>query len=59
MENFELFYHEDTIEVRYKDQVENMISFVFHDIHWWHLMNNDNAVFVLDKYCYNYGIDAL
>ena len=54
-----LLYHGDTVYVRYKDPVGDIISVVFHDIHWWYLMINDNAYSVLDYLHLNGVIDAL
>ena len=45
-----LFYHDNTVDVSYKVQVDNMISVVFHNNHRWHLMLRDNAHWVLDYF---------
>ena len=37
-EPFVLFYHDDTVDVPYKYQVDDMISVVVHDNNLWHLM---------------------
>ena len=38
-----LLYHDDTVDVSYKEQFDNMISVVVHNNYWWHLMLHDNA----------------
>ena len=36
------FYCDGTVDIRYKKLVDNMISVVFHDNHWWHFMFHNN-----------------
>ena len=42
---FDQFYHENTVGVNYKVQVDNVISVVVHDNHWchWILCKNANS----------------
>ena len=42
-----LFYNDNTVDVGYKQQVDNAIYIVFHDNNWWNLMIHDNANHVM------------
>ena len=53
------FYHDDTVDVHYKVQVDNAISAVAHDNHGWHWMLHDNNTSVLGHFHYISVIDAL
>ena len=48
MECFVLLYHHDTVDVRYNEQVDNMIYLVIHYNHWWNLILHNNAKCVMD-----------
>ena len=58
-EHFVFFYHDDNFDVSYKDQVDNMISIVVQDNHWWQLMRHNIANYVLDYLHLRGVIDAL
>ena len=53
------FYHDGTVEVHYKLYVDNMISVVVQDKHFWHWMLHKKPTSVMDCFQQSGVIDAI
>ena len=44
---FVQFCHDNTVDIHYNVRVDNVISIVVHNNHWWYCMLNDDSKYVM------------